>query len=143
MVSQILSLAFQLNNYTNNLLFLCCFFFFLFVFFRCVSIVWVPTVVSESNIGCVLFPQIYPGTLIVCLYRRTMSLVLESVLRRRPRPCCRSACCSRVLFPVVVCCGLAPPRCHLAKSALPSGIKPCFPVIETCGRVRNYEAAVQ
>lgn len=43
------------------------FFLFLFVFFRCVSIVWVPTVVSESNIGYVLFPQIYPGALIVCV----------------------------------------------------------------------------
>lgn len=140
MVSQILSLAFQLSNYTNNLLFLWCFFFFICFLQMCIDCVgsyWVKRRI------CVVPRDLSWRSHCLCLYRLTMSLVLESAPRCRPRPCFSSACCSRVLFPVFVCCGLAPLRCHLAKSALPSGIMPCFPVIETCGRVRIYEAAVQ
>lgn len=142
MVSQILSLAFQLSNYTNNLLFLCCFFLICFLQ-MCIDCVGSYCRLGVKHSICVVPPDLFRRSHCLCLYRLTMSLVLESVLRCRRRPCCRSACCSRVLFPVFVCCGLAPLRCHVAKSALPSGIKPCFPVIETCGRVRIYEAAVQ
>lgn len=121
----------------------CAAFFFICFLQMCIDCVGSYCCLRVKHRICVVPPDLSRRSHCLCLYRLTMSLVSESVLHCRPRPCCRSACCSRVLFPVFVCCGLAPLRCHLAKSALPSGIKPCFPVIETCGRVRIYEAVVQ